>query len=96
MDPYIEAQKRLDRGETKCTIDTSLSSCIAMQCRQYMSIDVRELKEQILMMGQVKRLTEKLVALAEEKAALVAKMANVEWRGDEQASPAKRPSRTQG
>lgn len=70
MDPYIEAQKRLDRGETKCTIDTRLSADASKQCSQYMSTDLREVKEQILTMRQAQRLTGKLSALAEERAAL--------------------------
>jgi hypothetical protein len=67
MDPYIEAQRRLDRGEIKCAIDTSFGAEAFNECRRLMGINTMELKASLRMMNEAKRLMQKLKALNKEK-----------------------------
>lgn len=70
-DPYIEAQKRLDRGETVCMIDTSLPSNVLNICLQVMSVDTQLINDHINKLNTLKRLELRLSELQVQRNRLI-------------------------
>ena len=72
MDPYIEAQLRLDRGESVCTIDTSLDPSFRRAFKSGMSTDTHLLKTQSDQLKQLAKIMARVEAMEEQKARIQA------------------------